>query len=109
MNLTLNDAQEFDVLYELVTRLSKGMIRSVGVSDGVYCTYHSPSGTEIKYVLFNRAGNTILSVEVQGDIVEILRKNSNDKAFDVITRWMERIRLNPLIEDSVARFMSYAG
>lgn len=109
MNLKLPKDQEFSILHRLITRLSEGGILSVVVSDGIYCTYHSPSGVEVKYVLFKRDEKTVLSVEVQGDTVEILCSIDNNQAFDIVARWMERIRQKPMVDDALARFLSYSA
>ncbi len=108
MNITLDDSQSLDVLSTLITRLSTGAIREVAYSNrAVYCAYYSSDNSLVEYQLFNRSGATILSVHFQESVAETELNKKNETPFDIITRWMERIRKNPRIQDSTARFLSH--
>lgn len=108
MNIVLESDQEIAVLGELKDRLEKGLICEVSISGGsFYCTYTSPSGTKVEYVMSKRSGKTVLGVTVNGDSAQIVENDSNATPIDLAKRWMERILKNPNKKDSTARFLSH--
>lgn len=108
MLLILDKEQAQKALMKLKERLENGGIRSVTNANGaMYCTYFSPSGTKIEYMLFMRAGQTILSIEVQSINTEVVCDDDNNKLFDLVKRSMERVWKHPSKEDALASFLSH--
>ncbi len=108
MNIVLESDQEIAVLRELKDRLETGLIREVSRSGGSFrCTYTSPSGTKVEYVMSKRSGKTVLSVSADGDSVEIIENDLNATPLDLVKRWMERVLKHPNRADSTARFLSH--